>query len=52
VPDPEFRIIRLHTRYRRDRKIAYHVRQIEALGLEVTLARIPDPDRPASTPVA
>ena len=36
------------------RKIAYHVRQIEALGLEVTLARIPepDPDRPASTQAA
>jgi hypothetical protein len=36
------------------RKIAYHVREIEALGLEVTLARIPDPDpdRPASTPAA
>ena len=26
------------------RKIAYHVREIEALGLEVTLARIPAPD--------
>ena len=36
------------------RKIAYHVREIEALGLEVTLARIPepDPDRPASTQAA
>jgi transposase len=36
------------------RKISYHVRQIEALGLEVTLARIPepDPDRPASTQAA
>ena len=34
------------------RKIAYHVREIQALGLEVTLARIPDPepDRPATTP--
>ena len=27
------------------RKIAYHVREIEALGLEVTLARTPDPTR-------
>ena len=27
------------------RKIAYHVREIEALGLEVTLCRIPDPNR-------
>ena len=27
------------------RKIAYHVREIEALGLEVTLARIPEPDQ-------
>ncbi len=26
------------------RKIAYHVREIEALGLEVTLCRIPDPE--------
>jgi transposase len=26
------------------RKIAYHVREIEALGLEVTLARVPGPD--------
>ncbi|HWN00465.1 MAG TPA: IS110 family transposase [Streptosporangiaceae bacterium] len=36
------------------RKIAYHVREIEALGLEVTLARIPepDPDGPASTQAA
>jgi transposase len=36
------------------RKIAYHVHEIEALGLEVTLARIPepDPDRPASTRAA
>jgi transposase len=36
------------------RKIAYHVREIEAPGLEVTLARIPgpDPERPASTPAA
>ena len=36
------------------RKIAYHVREIEALGLEVTLARNPepDPDKPASTPAA
>jgi transposase len=36
------------------RKIAYHVREIEALGLEVTLARIPDPDPdgPASTQAA
>ena len=36
------------------RKIAYHVREIEALGLEVTLARIPspDPDRPATTQAA
>ena len=36
------------------RKIAYHVREIQALGLEVTLARIPDPepDRPATTPAA
>ena len=36
------------------RKIAYHVREIEALGLEVTLARIPDPDPdgPATTPAA
>jgi hypothetical protein len=25
------------------RKIAYHVREIEALGLEVTLARVPGP---------
>jgi transposase len=31
------------------RKIAYHVREIEALGLEVTLARIPEPD-PGSPP--
>jgi transposase len=36
------------------RKIAYHVREIEALGLEVTLARIPepDPDGTAATPTA
>jgi len=36
------------------RKIAYHVREIEALGLEVTLARIPepDPDGSASTQAA
>jgi transposase len=36
------------------RKIAYHVREIEALGLEVTLARIPgpDPDGQATTPAA
>jgi hypothetical protein len=36
------------------RKIAYHVREIEALGLEVTLSRIrePDPDRPARTQAA
>ena len=36
------------------RKIAYHVREIEALGLDVTLARIPepDPDGPASTQAA
>ena len=36
------------------RKIAYHVREIEALGLEVTLARIPgpDPDGTATTPAA
>ena len=36
------------------RKIAYHVREIEALGLEVTLARIPEPDPggPASTQAA
>jgi hypothetical protein len=36
------------------RKIAYHVREIEALGLEVTLARIPepDPDGPATTQAA
>ena len=36
------------------RKIAYHVREIEALGLEVTLARIPgpEPDGPATTPAA
>jgi len=36
------------------RKIAYHVREIQALGLEVALARIPDPepDRPATTPAA
>jgi len=36
------------------RKIACHVREIEALGLEVTLARIPepDPDGPASTQAA
>ena len=27
------------------RKIAYHVREIEALGLEVTLCRIPDPNQ-------
>ena len=27
------------------RKIAYHVREIEALGLDVTLARTPNPDR-------
>jgi transposase len=32
------------------RKIAYHVRQIEALGLEVTLARIPGPDPDGTTP--
>jgi hypothetical protein len=36
------------------RKIAYHVREIEALGFEVALARMPgpDPDRPASTQTA
>jgi hypothetical protein len=36
------------------RKIAYHVREIEALGLEVTLARIPEPDPggTATTPAA
>ncbi len=36
------------------RKIAHHVRELEALGLEVTLARIPgpDPDGPASTQAA
>jgi transposase len=36
------------------RKIAYHVREIEALGLEVTLARSPgpDPDGPASSQAA
>jgi transposase len=36
------------------RKIAYHVREIEALGLEVTLARIPSPDPggTATTPAA
>ena len=36
------------------RKMAYHVREIEALGLEVTLARIPDPDPdgPANTQAA
>jgi transposase len=36
------------------RKIAYHVREIEALGLEVTLARIPSPDPggTAATPAA
>ncbi|HXZ74668.1 MAG TPA: IS110 family transposase [Streptosporangiaceae bacterium] len=33
------------------RKIAYHVREIEALGLDVTLTR-PAPDQPASTPAA
>lgn len=35
-------------------QIAYHVREIEALGLEVTLARThqPDPGRPASTQTA
>jgi len=26
------------------RKIAYHVRELEELGLEVTLCRSPDPD--------
>ena len=33
---------------------ARDVREIQALGLEVTLARIPDPelDRPATTPAA
>ena len=31
------------------RKIAYHVREIEALGLEVTLARIPSPDPDGTT---
>jgi hypothetical protein len=32
------------------RKIAYHVREIEALGLDVTLTRPePGPDQPAST---
>jgi transposase len=37
------------------RKIAYHVREIEALGLDVTLTRPapePGPDEPASTPAA
>jgi hypothetical protein len=36
------------------RKIAYHVREIQALGLEVTLARIPEPDPggPATTQAA
>jgi len=36
------------------RKLAYHVREIEALGLEVTLARIPgpDPDGPGNTQAA
>ena len=37
------------------RKIAYHVREIEALGLDVTLTRPapePDPDGPASTQAA
>jgi len=37
------------------RKIAYHVREIEALGLDVTLTRPapqPGPDGPASTPAA
>jgi len=36
------------------RKIACHVREIETLGLEVTLARIPepDPDGPATTQAA
>ena len=35
------------------RKIAYHVREIEALGLEVTIARIPEPDPdPATTQAA
>src|SRR6516165_6768953 len=36
------------------RKIAYHVREIEALGLEVTLARIPEPgpEGPATTQAA
>ena len=32
------------------RKIAYHVREIEALGLEVTLARIPGPDPDGQQP--
>jgi transposase len=31
------------------RKLAYHVREIEALGLEVTLARIPGPDPDETT---
>ena len=38
------------------RKIAYHVREIEALGLEVTLCRLPapgpDPDGPGNTQAA
>jgi hypothetical protein len=36
------------------RKITYQIRENEALGLEVTLSRTPDPapDRPASTPAA
>ena len=37
------------------RKIAYHVREIEALGLDVTLTRPapePGPDEPANTPAA
>jgi hypothetical protein len=35
------------------RKIAYHVREIEALGLDVTLCRPgSEPDRPANTQTA
>jgi transposase len=36
------------------RKVAYHVREIQALGLEITLARIPEPEPggSATTPAA
>jgi hypothetical protein len=41
-------------RARNRRKIDYHVRELEALGLEVTLCRIPEPEpgQAATTPAA